>query len=284
MNPDSLPMTIRERTASTLVRTLIVTVFGCLAMAESQAAESPACSRTLTVGYYDAGAFYDPSTDAGIDRDVMEEIGRRTGCKFSGKFLSRGLIFLAFEQGKLDVVTSAIPTPERLKFGAASPFFWVRNELITKKDHDVHDSPEAFLADSKLRLGVINRYLYGAGWDEWIDALRKQGRVEVVGDTHQLMRLLDAGRIDAFPAVPLGSGTYVRLYGDQPSLRRFAWFTNAPANPGGLLLSLKTLDEPTRAAIRQALQEMKNDGSLMAIFLKYVNDRKTAETMLVPSK
>ena len=246
------------------------------------AAQPTGCARPLRVAYYDAGAFYDPATGTGIDRDIIDEIAKRTGCRIDGGFLSRVLVLHAFEQGKLDLLTSTIPSPERLRYGEHVPFFWTHNELVTRVDHFVHDTPEAFLADKSLRLGVVNHYLHGAGWDEWIDALRAQGRVEAVGDTHALMQLLDAGRIDAFPAVPLGSKAYVNLYGVKPTLRRISWFADRPATTGGLLLSRSTLDASTRAAIAAALRDMRQDGTLAAIFFRYVHDKDAVEMLLTP--
>jgi len=242
-------------------------------------AEPKACHRELTVAYYDAGPFYDPATGEGIDPDVIAEVSRRTGCTIVGRFLSRGLLLEAFKQGKLDIATSAVPSPERLRYGAHVPFLWGRNSLIVKAGQDVRDTPDAFLADPRLRLGIINRYVYGPGWDAWVAGLRAQQRVVVVGDMHQLERLLEAGRIDAYPTVLLSSSVYAGLYGRHPTLRRLGWFENSPVNGRGLLLSLSTLDDATRAAISRAIAGMREDGTIAAILSRHISDRKQVQAL-----
>jgi polar amino acid transport system substrate-binding protein len=262
---------------------MLACLITCLAVPAAHAGGT-VCRHDIAVAYYDAGPLYDPATGRGIDSDVMEEIGRRIGCGVAGRFLSRGLIMHAFEMGKLDVMTSAMPSPERLHYGVLIPFLTARNVLVTKIGRDVHDTPEAFAADPALRLGIINRYLYGAGWDEWIEDLRGRHRVVVVGDTHQLMRMLDAGRIDAFPAIPVGSAARAKLAGPHASLRRLRWFEGSAAAEAGLLLSRSTLDDSVREAIGHALHEMREDGTIAAIVARYVPDRKEAEAMLEPLK
>jgi len=109
-----------------------------------------------------------------------------------------------------------------------------RNVLVTKIGQDVHAAPYAFAADPALRLGIVNRYLYGPGWEDWIEGLRRKKRAVVARDVPQLMRLLDAGRIDAFPAIPVGSAARARLYGPHANLRRLRCFENSDAAKGGL--------------------------------------------------
>jgi polar amino acid transport system substrate-binding protein len=266
-----------------IARMVLPAMLACLYACHAQAGGA-VCQRDLAVAYFDAGPLYDPATGRGIDPEVMEEIGRRIGCWVAGRFLSRGLIMHAFEMGKLDVMTSAMPSPERLRYGVLIPFLTARNVLVTKIGRDVHDTPEAFAADPALRLGIINRYLYGPGWEEWGEDLRQKKRVVVAGDAHQLMRLLDAGRIDAFPAIPVGSAGRSKLYGPHASLRRLRWFENSVPAEAGLLLARATLDESVLAAIEHALHDMREDGTVAAIVARYVPDRKEAEAMLEPLK
>ena len=110
--------------------------------------------------------------------------------------------------------------------------------------------------------------------------MRAQQRVVVAGDTHQLMRLLEVGRIDAYPSVPLSSAAHAGLYGPNPTLRRLAWFENSPATEAGLLLSLRTLDETTRATVARAIRDMKEDGTITAILARHIPDKKQVQAML----
>ncbi|MBV8636149.1 MAG: transporter substrate-binding domain-containing protein [Burkholderiaceae bacterium] len=259
---------------------LWLVLLGTLALHPAHAAPQATCTRPLTVAYFDIGALYNGATGKGIDRDLVEEIGRRIGCKVSARFLSRTLVLHLMETGHLDISASAIPTPERAKFAEFVPYFWTRNELITLANPPLPDTPDGFLSAPDLRLGVVRRYLHGAGWDEWIEALRAQGRVVEASDTHELVQLLYAGRISAFPAIPYVSMTFLDISGRRTPIKRARWFADQPGTEGTLLLSRTTLDQPTRDAIAQAVREMREDGTLATIFARYVPDKKDVAAML----
>ncbi|MBV8659319.1 MAG: transporter substrate-binding domain-containing protein [Burkholderiales bacterium] len=255
-------------------------LFAALVLTSVRAAPQVTCERPLNVAYYDSGLLYNAATGKGIDRDVVEEIGRRIGCKVKGRLLSRTLVLRWMETGHLDISTSAIQSPERAKFADFAPYYHTRNELIALSNRALPPTPDAFLADGTQRIGIIRRYLHGPGWDEWIEALRAQGRVVDASDSHELIQLLYAGRINAFPAVPHVSMTFIDISGRRTPVKRMRWFADQPGTEGTLLLSRITLDQTTRSAIAEAIHEMREDGTLATIFARYMPDKKDVEAML----
>ena len=56
-------------------------VLGHLAQA---CAGAPDCSRAYSLALHDHGLLYSADTDAGIDKDVADELIRRSGCSAAG--------------------------------------------------------------------------------------------------------------------------------------------------------------------------------------------------------
>jgi polar amino acid transport system substrate-binding protein len=66
----------------------------------------------------------------GIDKDLIEEIGRRSGCRFSQESDARARIWIRLAEGSLDMSVSGIPTPERDQFARFIIYFQTRNHLL----------------------------------------------------------------------------------------------------------------------------------------------------------
>src|SRR5471032_1152899 len=60
-------------------------------------AEPALCPQPLRVALYDVELFFDPKSGGGIDADVIEELRKRTSCKFDIQFNSRVRIWKAME-------------------------------------------------------------------------------------------------------------------------------------------------------------------------------------------
>ena len=89
--------------------------------------DKPDCPAPISVGYYDAGVMFDESTGHGVDRDVIDELAKRSGCQFSHQAYPRVRIWQMIEHDKLDMTVSGIPTPERERFAHFIVYAAVKN-------------------------------------------------------------------------------------------------------------------------------------------------------------
>jgi len=249
-----------------------------LALLAGPSQATPPCGRSIQVAYYDLGILYDPATAQGLDRDVVDTLAQRTGCRFMPRFESRVRIWTMLAAGTLDMSVSGIPTPERRQFAEFVPYFWVRNELVTTR-RLAQIKPEEFLANPDLRLGVVKSYKHGEAWEPFIEQLRQRGRVDELADTGSLFDQLEANRIAAFPALSLVTLGMAKRYPTRQPMVRLPWFGEQAKIEHGLILSRSRLDPATYKLFQQTISEMRSDGTLKAIFSRYMGNAD-AEAML----
>ncbi|WP_326536208.1 substrate-binding periplasmic protein [Pseudorhodoferax sp.] len=262
------------------VRNLVPWLLYCLfGLAAAQSACGP-----YRVAFYDLGLLHyrDASGMArGIDVDLIEALAERSGCRFETTLESRVRIWAQMAEGRLDITVSGIPTPEREQFAEFVPYFVTRNLLVVRRDLPPQArSPEGFLAQASLSVGVVKSFKHGAVYDAWLERLRAGGRVVTTGDFDTLVRLFQARRIDAFLTLPTswmpkagaaGGAAPVDLLDSSPK----------EALVHGLVLSRSRLPPEVRGRLRAAIDEMHRDGSLQRMLSRHVGE-DLARKMLVP--
>ena len=72
------------------------------------AVAGPDCSRPFTLALHDHGLLYDSQTGEGIDKDMADELTRRSGCKINVSLMPRARIWQLIESGALDFSLSGI--------------------------------------------------------------------------------------------------------------------------------------------------------------------------------
>ena len=245
-------------------------------------AAAAACG-SYTVALYDHGALYSQQVDgtwSGIDKDLVTELERRTGCHFDTILESRIRIWAMMEAGKLDMTVSGIENPERAQYARFLPYLATRNSVLVNREVASHiDSLADFEAEPHLRVATVRSYKHGASYDAWLDRLRVQGRVYEASDFTALMRLLKLGRVQAVIALPTSWAprrTEIRAAG----LRVMEW---APKEVviGSLVLSRKRMPPSTVELLAKAIQAMRQDGTLEAIFARHVGP-ELAPSLLPP--
>ena len=253
---------------------LVATLF---ASAGLQAQEAP-CG-PYQVAFYETGLLYFKNAAGdyvGIDRDVIDEVGRRTGCAWVRVMESRVRTWAALAGGTLDMTVSGIETLERQRFAYFVPYVLNnRNYLIVRNElADTTKSMDEFRAQKSLRLGVVKGFVHGATLDAWIEALRREGRIDEVADLEVLTRVFAAGRVDAFLSQPVVWGPLLKRNQLEGKVRilDFAPHDNAVL---GLVLSRQRVAAADVDKIRNAIDTMRTDGTLETIFARYV-DRPTA--------
>lgn len=228
---------------------------------------------TLGLAYYELGALFYRTQDgsfAGIDKDVIEEIARRTGCRFEIAVESRVRIWSQLASGALDMSVSGIATPEREQFARFIPYFSTRNYVLMHKDvPPAAHSMEGFLADQSLLVAVVKSFKHGAAYDAWLAQLRAQKRVYEAADFDSVMRLLAGRRVHAVLALPITFQPF-RLR-DQMNERTLIkdW---APQERvvHGLIVSRSRVSLANFELLEKTILAMREDGSLDRIFQRHI--------------
>lgn len=262
------------------MRTLLGSVWCCLVLlCGSPALAASADCGSYRLAFYEHGALYyqgDDGRHVGIDLDVVNEIARRSGCRFDTVLESRVRIWEQLKHRVIDLSTSGVATPERLAYLEFYPYIDARNFVLMRRDQTVSiGTPETFLADRTRRVVVVKGFKHGHTLDAWLDQLRKQQRVVEVGDIEAVLRAFRGGRADAMLATPLTWGLMARRDGGLKDFKLLDW---APQDrvTGGLIVSRATVSEPDKQRLREAIASMRRDGALDAIFRRHVGDEMAA--------
>jgi len=256
-----------------LRRALIAAVAACLAGSAMAAPCGP-----LTVAMYEHGALYYRNGEqwAGIDKDIVEELARRTGCELRMTRDSRIRIWTMLKEGALDMTMSGISTPEREGFARFTPYFQSRNMLLLRNEAARRATTlEQFASQAEFKVAVIRGFKHGAAYDAWLERLRKQGRVYETPDYTSLLRLFQHGRVHAV----LQLATNIDALERDPQLHgQFRVLDLVPhENIQGSLVISRQVPEASAGRLEQALRAMREDGTIKTIMQRHVGaDRALA--------
>lgn len=225
----------------------------------------PDCSRPLSLALHDHGLLYSADTDSGIDKDVANELIRRSGCRITLSVLPRARIWQLIESGALDFSLSGISNPEREKFAAFAWYFTNPYYLLVRQDAKVGKLAD-FLGNAKLQLGVIRSFRYGTSANRFVDTLYADGRVSFASGLAPLYETLALGRIHGMIIEPFD---YPAL--DQRAIRATTTILEFPDPPvpHGLIMSRKAIAPEEQAKWRALVDAMRADGTMLRIFEKY---------------
>ncbi|NVO05207.1 MAG: transporter substrate-binding domain-containing protein [Rhodoferax sp.] len=223
------------------------------------------CSRSYTLALHDHGLLYSAETDTGIDKDVADELIRRSGCKVVVSLMPRARIWQLIESGALDFSLSGITTPERERFAGFAWYFSDKYYLLVRNDAGVRALAD-FERNDKLQLGVIRSFRYSASANRLVDQLDAQRRVDYATSLEPLYAVLLDKRVQAMIIEPFD---YPTLESAKIRSQTQIFEFDDPAVPHGLIMSRKALPAEQLAAWRGLVDEMRADGTVQRIFEKH---------------
>jgi polar amino acid transport system substrate-binding protein len=261
------------------LRRLFCTVLlGIVGLMPAHAAE-PGC-QPLRVGMSTLGVAYfrQDGQPRGVDVDLMREVGRRLGCGFEIVEMNRARIYQSLERGEIiDLATAASRTPERDQYAEFVPIGKTRDYLLVHKrlakpGFDLNQ----FVATPELRMGALAKSNYSSFINARLAVLSLQGRVEVTVLAESLIPRLIAGRYDGLIVTP---AYFIAALNELPGgvdLRALPIPEGEPYQ-WGVYMSRRTLDEGRRQRIREALESIRRDGTLLKIHRQYYPEELARE-------
>jgi polar amino acid transport system substrate-binding protein len=240
----------------------MLVVLGLIGLA---AAATPDCERTYTLALHDHGLLYSADTDSGIDKDVADELIRRSGCKVTVSLMPRARIWQLIESGALDFSLSGIANAERDRFAGFAWYFSNRYYLLVRNDSGAR-TLSGFAQNDRLQLGVIRSFRYSASANRLVDTLQDASRVSQAGGLAPLYQALLLGRIQGMIIEPFDFPAL-----EEKKIREMSTIVefNDPAVPHGLIMSRKALSSAQQEQWRAIVNELRADGTMRRIFEKY---------------
>lgn len=228
-------------------------------------AATPDCSRTYTLALHDHGLLYSADTDTGIDKDVADELVRRSGCKVTVSLMQRARIWQLIESGALDFSLSGITNTERDRFASFAWYFSNKYYLLVRNDSGVRNLSD-FEQNEKLQLGVIRSFRYSETANRLVDKLQNANRLSQAGGLAPLYETLMQGRIQGMIIEPFDFPAL-----EEKKIRELTTileFKDSPV-PHGLIMSKKALSGTQQDSWRAIINAMRADGTMHRIFEKY---------------
>lgn len=245
----------------------------------AQAAEAPLCPKPISFALYENGYIYDAASNTGIDKDVAEELAKRSGCVFELSVKPRARIWSEIERGDLMMTGSGIQTDQRDAFSWAVRYMAQKNYVLVKNDSAVRSAAQ-FTADPSLLWGAVRSYKHGDKADAFLAGLRQQTRVVEEADLATVFRIFaSVHRTSALFAPPPAYAKYLNDVGLTGGVRVEDWFPEDLPIPHSLIFSKKAFSAPEMEKWRAIVAQMRNDGTLKAIYKKYLGS-VDAERML----
>ncbi|MBV8658984.1 MAG: transporter substrate-binding domain-containing protein [Burkholderiales bacterium] len=167
----------------------------------------PCPKHPIRVGLYEAGDLYQQKRNAGFDKDMIDELARRTGCDFQVEVLPRARIWYQLAQGQLDMTTSGVFSPDRASYAWFIPYAQFETKaFVSRHRNGTNWSTSEFIGNEALHVGVVRGYRYSPALNRMVSRLKSSSRVEEVADATQLISMLRADRVQAIllPAIILG--------------------------------------------------------------------------------
>jgi len=230
---------------------------------------TPNCPNPITFALYENGYIYDAASNSGIDKDVAEELARRSGCRFELSLKPRARIWYELEQGSLMMTGSGIQTEARDAFAWVVRYMAQKNYVLLEKSLAVSDSGQ-FAADNQLIWGAVRSYKHGVTADAYLEKLRGNSRVADEADIETAFRTLLNKRTSAMFAPPPAYAKYLKEMNLESRLRVEDWFPDDLPIPHGLIFSKKYFSADEIKKWRAIVVQMRADGTLKAIYKKHL--------------
>ena len=248
------------------MRQLLMLLIGLVCVASAHTAPVD-CSRTYTLALHDHGLLYSSETDTGIDKDVADELIRRSGCKVVVSLMPRARIWQLIESGALDFSLSGITNAQRETFAGFAWYFSNKYYLLVRNSARVQ-TVSAFEQDDKLKLGVIRSFRYSESANQLVDTLQSANRISHAGGLAPLYQTLMQGAIHGMIIEPFDFPAL-----EEKKIREMSTILvfNDPPVPHGLIMSKKAVSATQQDQWRALINGMRTDGTMRRIFEKYFN-------------
>lgn len=229
--------------------------------------------KPIRLAFYEFGYFYfqDKQGAQGIDKDIADELAKRSGCKFDTQVMVRARIWAELSKGGLDMSLSGIQNPERDQFAWFAHYLSMKNYAVVRAPlASKTTSAESFLKQPQLQFGAVRAFKHGADQDQWLDTMRSHNRVQDSANVDTLFKKLKEGRIDAMFAQP---AVYGKTIADMDMAKEVVvqdWTPGEKGVPHGLILAKSRFSETDAKAWQALVATLRTDGTLKRIYTRYL--------------
>ena len=236
--------------------------------------------RPITLAFFQTPVLY--MDGQGLDKDIIDELQARSKCRFETSVMPRARVWIELKEGRLDMTTSVLPTPEREQTMWIANYLQLRNYLLLSKEQEgrIKSLQEFFSASPNLRIGMVRGYKHGDTYDAWLAGLATQGRVQEVVETTAMYQMFKLGRINGFISTPMIYMGKLQEFDMADQVAIMDWGGDSASSPRGLGLSKRNFSEAQAREWQALIEGMKRDGTIRRLIEKYLG-KNEAKAMLL---
>ncbi|MBV8465213.1 MAG: transporter substrate-binding domain-containing protein [Burkholderiales bacterium] len=244
----------------------------------------PTCPHhPISFAYYEMGYAYSDAetvsrgTAKGIDKDLLDEMIKRTHCQFRTAVYARARTWHDLQSGDLDMASAAAETPERDRFAWFAFYMIGKQYLIVGPTAPTSvKGMDDLLADPKMKLGVVRSFVHGKYFDDYVARLRPLGRVLDYVDQDALYYALQKGEVNAV----FGLSFVYPLYIDKFYLGKQVRVLDLDPTPGlkhGIVMSKSAFSEKDAEHWRAVVDGIRHDGTMQRIIARYLGEERARQ-------
>ncbi|WP_186644721.1 substrate-binding periplasmic protein [Fluviispira vulneris] len=246
------------------------------------ASELPKCFKKFNFSYLDYGFMYDMKKGTGIEKDLLDEIKKRTHCQFENVKMTRARMWISFAHGDLDIMLGGIKNPEREKVAYIFPYVKLKNMALIRKDANA-TSMEDFIANKNLRFGIVRSFKHGSQTldDDFLKKLQAANRVEEFVDQEILFLYLKNNKIQGIFSSNI---IYKKQFKEDKNLNDILkvvdWIPKEEPFHRGLMFSKLTFNQEEADKWQKLIKSVVQDKTIYKIFIKYLSKEDTNNMIL----
>jgi polar amino acid transport system substrate-binding protein len=268
-----------------LTATFLTSIWlGIAAIAPCAAEPLPVClHRPINFAFYEMGYAYSDAdmvsrgSARGIDRDLLDELIKRSGCQFHTAVYARARTWHDLQSGELDMASAAAQTEERDRFAWFAFYMIGKQYLVVGPTAPANvQRMDDLLANPRMRLGVVRSFVHGKYFDDYVAKLRPLGRVQDYVDQDALYYALEKGEVNAV----FGLSFVYPLYLDKFNLGKQVRVLDLDPTPGlkhGLVMAKATFSEKDAERWRALVEAIRRDGTMQRIIAKYLGEERAKQ-------
>lgn len=222
--------------------------------------------RKIELALYDLGLLYSSKINAGIDKELVELLKNKTGCRFNVSVKPRARIWGEVESGATDITVSGIATNEREKFAYFINYITAKNFALFRKSSNLKSFEDFEKHNGRSFIGVVRSFKHGAVIDQFIEKMKKQNRVKEYPAYDDVFKALEKGQIDLMFSLQL-------VFPFHKNIDEFLVVdVGSELVPHGLVLGRRSFTEKQMKNWRKLVNELLQKKEIDRILVKYLRE------------
>lgn len=243
--------------------------------------ERQTCDRKFVVGLnnYAPFAFRENGKLQGLAHDLVTDLAKSTSCQFIEEEVSRTATVEELKRGHLDIVMLVIKGNEYSSSGNFHGLYTSTRQLtVLKRHYDPNKTVTDYLADRKVKFAQLigTKTVWS---EEEQKKLLLSGRIIGVPDPEGAFRLLKEGRVQALLFSSFLTDYYVKKLKMEGKVMRIK-DVDVPAEVG-IYYSKRRMNSGDEKMLREAVERIKEDGSLRRILVKYMGEEEANKRVVI---